>query len=102
MHRLRNKWTNEEHQKRDELIETIRSKHAASIEESWEKKIIAEKEKMIFWFINEKFRDYIARHKKKKKSSSTITRSQTMGDQSSPVLNRLVLRTVLEAAKTIC
>ena len=42
---------------------------------------------MIFAFVNKKFRDYIARHKKKKKSSATITRSQKMGDQSSTPKN---------------
>ena len=45
--------------------------------------MIAKKKKMIFAFVNKKFHDYIARHKKKKKSSATITRSQKMGDQSS-------------------
>ena len=83
LHRPRKKWTNEEHEIYEKLIERIRIKHAASIGESWEKKMIAEKEKMIFAFVNKKFRDYIARHKKKKKSSATITRSQKMGDQSS-------------------
>ena len=51
--------------------------------------MISEKEKMIFAFVNKKFRDYIARHKKKKKSSATITRSQKMGDQSSTPKNIL-------------
>ena len=87
MQRPRKKWTNKEHEKYQELVERIRIKHAASIEESWEKKMISEKEKMIFAFVNKKFRDYIARHKKKKKSSATITRSQKMGDQSSTPKN---------------
>ena len=40
-------------------------KHAKSIEEAWEEKLRSEKEKMLMEFLNKKFRDHIARHKKK-------------------------------------
>ena len=43
----------------------IRIKHAESIEEAWEEKLKIEKEKMLMQFLNKKFRDYIARHKRK-------------------------------------
>ena len=37
----------------------ILEKHADSIEEAWEQKIMVKKEKMILAFINKRFRDHI-------------------------------------------
>ena len=87
LERPHKKWTNEEHEKYQELVERIRIKHAASIEESWEKKMISEKEKMIFAFVNK---------------SSVITLQDTKRKRNRAQPNRLVSQIVLVAAKTIC
>ena len=77
----RKRWTIAQREKYDDLLLSrthervknfqflnvlkIRLKHAKNIEESWEEKLRNEKEKMLIEFLNKRFRDHIARHKKK-------------------------------------
>lgn len=81
LHKPRKLWSTTQHAKYEELLLSstyegikefwfqkvlrIRMKHAKSIEEAWEEKLRNEKEKMLMEYLNKKFRDYIARHKKK-------------------------------------
>ena len=67
-------------------------KHAKNIEEAWEEKLRNEKEKMLMEFLNKKFRDHIARHKKK---NTIIQMQQKVRTGVIKLTLNLVVRTIL-------